>query len=121
MEQEISRDKKGQFSFKSESPRKTRSLRATDRQWKLIQDKAESLNMSVGDYLEFVVLQDDDYQLERLKQKSVDIVFDDKIRGKDRGFVKRLFAELLDVETSYYPKYKKDYLKQRVMHGEDKQ
>ena len=119
MEQEISRDKKGQFSFKSESKRKTRSLRATDRQWKLIQDKAESLNMSVGDYLEFVVLQDSDYQLERLKQKSIDIVFDDKIRSKDRGFVKRLFAELFGVETSYYPKYKKDYLKQRVMHGED--
>ena len=100
------------FIKKSYQNRKTRSFRATDKTWQYFQEKAESLDMSVGDYLELLATQNSGCsdEIERLKLKSMAIVYDDSVRDRDRGFVKRMFCKLFDIDCSYYPKRKSQYI-----------
>lgn len=105
------RDKEsGKFVQKSEQKRKVRSIRLTDNTYDYLREKAEQNNQTIADLIEKIVedklLEDnqDNNVIEDLKQRSIDVVFDEEFRAKDRGLIKRVFAKLFDIDKAFYPK-----------------
>ena len=102
----------GRFTQKSDQIRKVRSIRLTDRTYENLRKRAEENNQTIADLIEQIVEdkllennQNNDV-IEQLKQKSIEVVFDDEIRSRDRGLIKRVFAKLFDMDKSFYPKFK---------------
>jgi hypothetical protein len=69
---EQDKDDRGRFARKSDTDRTVRSIRATDKTWNILGDKAEEHDMTRADYLEALV--NDEVQWE--DEESTDLDFD---------------------------------------------
>ena len=89
------RDNKGQFTNKSDTQRKVRSIRATDQTWEIFGDIAQQQGITRADLLEQMMI------FNRVipgKDKVVNILKDAlKLKANAGGAIKNKIREVLDL------------------------
>ena len=89
------RDNKGQFTNKSDTQRKVRSIRATDQTWEIFGDIAQQQGITRADLLEQMMISN---RVIPGKDKVVNILKDAlKLKANAGGAIKNKIREVLDL------------------------
>ena len=89
------RDNKGQFTNKSNTQRKVRSIRATDQTWEIFGDIAQQQGITRADLLEQMMISN---RVIPGKDKVVNILKDAlKLKANAGGAIKKKIREVLDL------------------------